>query len=386
MRNNALITPQVLIWARERLDLSVKDASDYLKIKPEVLKNWEDGNKYPTILQAKTVAKKYKIPYVFFFLPEPPKNIKLPKNQDYRTFYNQPIKTFSIELKTLLFDIMQRREAMIQLSYDLDFDLPSFNYFYSIETTNEKIIAEAVRTLLNIPQDFKTITEYDALNFFRNAIENLGILFFQATDIELSEMRGISVFEEVYPIIVINRNDAPRARIFTLIHELVHLLTKTAGICDNTGMSESSSFDIEIMCNHIAANALVPENLLKENNIYNKLIINWNDELLRDIGNEFAVSREVILGRLLTFKNIDFAFYKQKMEQYTKEYYQNKQKINKDGFLSPCIDKESQLGKTYIKTVLTAYNKDIITARDAIQYFDGLRLKHFEKLERWCFA
>jgi len=386
MRNNALITPQVLIWARERLDLSVKDASDYLKIKPEVLKNWEDGNKYPTILQAKTVAKKYKIPYVFFFLPEPPKNIKLPKNQDYRTFYNQPIKTFSIELKTLLFDIMQRREAMIQLSYDLDFDLPSFNYFYSIETTNEKIIAEAVRTLLNIPQDFKTITEYDALNFFRNAIENLGILFFQATDIELSEMRGISVFEEVYPIIVVNRNDAPRARIFTLIHELVHLLTKTAGICDNTGMSEFSSFDIEIMCNHIAANALVPENLLKENNIYNKLIINWNDELLRDIGNEFAVSREVILGRLLTFKNIDFAFYKQKMEQYTKEYYQNKQKINKDGFLSPCIDKESQLGKTYIKTVLTAYNKDIITARDAIQYFDGLRLKHFEKLERWCFA
>jgi hypothetical protein len=52
----------------------------------------------------------------------------------------------------------------------------------------------------------------------------------------------------------------------------------------------------------------------------------------------------------------------------------------------PSIDAESQLGKTYIKTVLTAYNQDIITARDAIQYFDGLRLKHFEKLERWCFA
>jgi Zn-dependent peptidase ImmA (M78 family) len=386
MRNNALITPQVLIWARERLDLSLESASEYLKIKPEVLKDWEDGNKYPTILQAKTVAKKYKIPYVFFFLPEPPKNIKLPKNQDYRTFSNQPIKTFSIELKTLLFDIMQRREAMIQLSHDLDFDLPRFNYFYSIETTNEEIIAETVRTILNIPQDFKTIKEYEALSFFRNAIENLGILFFQATDIEISEMRGISVFEEIYPIIVVNRNDAPRARIFTLIHELVHLLTKTAGICDNTGMSESSSLDIEIMCNHIAANALVPENLLKENNIYNKLIINWNDELVRDIGNEFAVSREVILGRLLTFKNIDFAFYKRKMEQYTKEYYQNKQDSETKGFLKPSINTESQLGKIYIKTVLTAYNQDIITARDAIQYFDGLRLKHFEKLERWCFA
>jgi len=386
MRNNALINPNILIWARERLDLSLAEASEYLKIKSEALKAWEDGNRHPTILQAKAVAKKYKIPYVFFFLPEPPKNIKLPKNQDYRTFSNQPIKTFSIELKTFLFDIMQRREAMIQLNHDLNFDLPNFNYFFPIETTNEEIIAEAVRKILNIPQNFNTMKEYEAFNLFRNALENIGILIFQAADIELSEMRGISVFEEIYPIIVVNRKDAPRARIFTLIHELAHLLTKTAGICDSTGMSEFSSFDIELMCNHIAANALVPESLLKENKIFIQLINSWNDELVRNIGNEFAVSREVILGRLLTFKNIDFAFYKRKMEQYTKEYHQNKQDKKGDSYLSPSTDKESQLGKTYIKTVLTAYNQDIITARDAIQYFDGLRLKHFEKLESWCFA
>jgi Zn-dependent peptidase ImmA (M78 family) len=351
-----------------------------------VLKAWENGSKYPTILQAKEVAKKYRIPYVFFFLPEPPKNIKLPKNKDYRTLSNQPLNHFSIQLKALLFDIMQRREAMIQLSHELNFELPKFNYFYAIETSNEKIIAEAVRVILKIPQNFKTMTEYDAFNFFRNAIENIGIIFFQAADIELSEMRGISVFEEVYPIIVVNRNDAPHARIFTLIHEFAHLITKTAGICDNNGMSEFSSLDIELICNHIAANALVPEDLVKNNRIYNQLRSNWNDELVRDIGNEFAVSREVILGRLLAFKDINFNLYKRKMEQYTKEYFQNKQKKNVKEFLPPSTDKESQFGRTYIKTVLTAYNQDIITARDAIQYFDGLRLKHFEKLEKWCFA
>jgi Zn-dependent peptidase ImmA (M78 family) len=385
MRNNALITPQVLIWARERLDLSLEDASEYLKIKPEILKSWEDGIKYPTILQAKEVAKKYKIPYVFFFLPEPPQNIKLPKNQDYRTFSNQPIKIFSIELKTLLFDIMQRREAMLQLNKELALEPPKFNYFFDIKATDEKVIAETIRKVIPFPQYIKIETR-EIFNFFRKALENIGILVFQATDITPSEMRGISVYEEIYPIIVINRKDAYSARIFTLIHELVHLITRTAGICDTDGMSELSSLEVELKCNHIAAQALVPEDSLRNNQIYSRLFVNWNDDLVRDLGNLFAVSREVILGRMLTFKDIDLNYYKRKMMQYSEEYYRAKQEEKTSGYPTPSIDKESQFGKTYINTVLTAYNQDIITARDAIQYFDGLRLKHFEKLERWCFA
>jgi hypothetical protein len=86
-----------------------------LKIPPERLQTWEDGSEYPTVNQAKEIAKKYRIPYVFFFLPEPPQNIKLPKNQDYRTFSNQPVKKQSIKLKNLLFDVMQRREVMLEL-------------------------------------------------------------------------------------------------------------------------------------------------------------------------------------------------------------------------------------------------------------------------------
>jgi transcriptional regulator with XRE-family HTH domain len=105
-RNNALITPKILIWARERLDLSLTEAADYLKTPPERLQIWEDGSEYPTVNQAKKIAKKYKIPYVFFFLPQPPQNIKLPKNQDYRTFSNQPVKKQSIKIKNLLFDVM----------------------------------------------------------------------------------------------------------------------------------------------------------------------------------------------------------------------------------------------------------------------------------------
>ena len=324
MKNNALITPQILIWARERLDLSLIEASEYLRINLEKLKSWEDGIKYPTIRQAKEIAKKFKIPYVFFYLPEPPKNIKLPKNKDYRTIGNHPISKFSIELKTLLFDIMQRREAMIQLNQELAIDAPHFNYFRNMKTNDIEDIALAIREILKLPDQLKFKTIYEAFNYIRASLENIGILVFQAVDIALSEMRGISVLEEVYPIIVVNRDDAPSARIFTLIHELAHLITNTAGICDTIGMSEFSSHGIEQKCNRIAAQTLVPEELLKGHQKYSNLIRNWDDELIREIANDFSVSREVILGRLLLFKDIDFGFYKLKIDQYTDEYNHKK--------------------------------------------------------------
>ena len=385
VRSNALITPQILIWARERLDLSPAEAAAYLKTQPEKLQNWEQGKEYPTVNQAKEIAKKYKIPYVFFFLPEPPQNIKPPKNQDYRTFSNQPLMRQSIELKTLLFDIMQRREVMLELYNQMGIEFKEFACYFDITKAADNQIADTIKALLHLPE---TIKKTNAFNIFRNALENIGILVFQATDVPTHEMRGLSVFEEIFPIIVVNRKDAPSARIFTLMHELVHLLTRTAGICDTTGFSELTSFEIELKCNHIAAQVLVPENILKTNVAYMQLMENWNDNLVRQIADSFSVSREVIIGRLLAIKNISFDFYQRKIRQYTDEYFNYpKDNSNKErSFLSPSIDKESQLGKTYIETVLTAFNQDVISARDAISYFEGLRLKHFEKLERWCFA
>jgi Zn-dependent peptidase ImmA (M78 family)/transcriptional regulator with XRE-family HTH domain len=381
-RNNALITPQILIWARERLGLSLPEAARYIKKKPDTLKAWEEGKEYPTVRQAKEIAKKYKIPYVFFFLPEPPQNIKLPKNQDYRTLSNQPLRQQSIELKTLLFDIMQRREVMLELYNQMGIEFKDFTYYFDITKTDDSQIVDTIKTLLQLPE---TIKKTNAFNIFRGALENIGILVFQAADVPTHEMRGLSVLEKVFPIIVVNRKDAPSARIFTLMHELVHLITRTAGICDTTGFSELTSFEIELKCNHIAAQVLVPENMLKTNAAYMQLMQNWNDNLVRQIADSFFVSREVIIGRLLAIKSISFDFYRKKNRQYMDEYF--KSNSNKEsGILPPSTDKESQLGKTYIGTVLTAFSQDIITARDAISYFEGLRLKHFEKLERWCFA
>jgi Zn-dependent peptidase ImmA (M78 family)/transcriptional regulator with XRE-family HTH domain len=384
-RNNAIINPQILKWARERLELSLEEAAEYLKIGQDALKLWEESGGYPTIIQAKKIAKKLKIPYVYFFLPDPP-DIKLPKNENYRTFYNEPVKKYDVELKSFLFDIVQRREVMLDLCHQMEIEVKPFNCFFDIKTSDAAAIARAVRELLQLPDRFEQ-KDRSLFNYFRSVLENAGVLVFQAVNIPPGVMRGLSFFEEVFPVIAVNRADTVHARIFTLMHELAHLVTRTAGICDDSGMTELSQYREELKCNHIAAEILVPREQLKSESAYQKLLDRWNDADIRQIANAFSVSREVILGRMLLFKDISLSFYRDKMNQYKTEYTQSTRIKNETGgFIQPATDKESQFGKVYIETVLTAYNQEIISPRDAVQYFDGLRLKHFEKLERWCFS
>jgi Zn-dependent peptidase ImmA (M78 family) len=45
-------------------------------------------------------------------------------------------------------------------------------------------------------------------------------------------MRGVSLPGDVLPIVILNGGDAHAGRIFTLLHELTHLLLRQGGVCD----------------------------------------------------------------------------------------------------------------------------------------------------------
>ena len=202
-------------------------------------------------------------------------------------------------------------------------------------------------------------------------------------------MRGISVYEEIFPIIVVNRKDSINARIFTIFHEFVHILTNTPGICnDMTSFSDKTfSTDIEIFCNDIAAQTLVPSEYLGKFYSFSELKINgFDDNLVKELAKEFVVSREVIIGRLFELNIIPIALYLKKLDQYTNEFINIKRQRKKDGgFLSPGKNIVTQVGKMYAKTILSAYNQELITARLASGYLSGIRLQHFPQIESMCF-
>src|SRR5260370_3025122 len=89
--------------------------------------------------------------------------------------------------------------------------------------------AQAIRRLLGVTFDEQLSwrDEYEAWRRWRAAVEALGVLVLQQT-MPVKEVRGFSLNGGSVPTIVVSSSDAVLARLFTLFHELVHLLLHSA--------------------------------------------------------------------------------------------------------------------------------------------------------------
>lgn len=384
----ALVTPDVLVWARELDSITLDDVAAKMNITPQKIAEWENGTARPTLNQAKSLAKYYRVPFAYFYLPSIPKKTKRIETKDYRTFGNVGNQfPISRELRWFLRDIEERRDAMLFL-YNEDGTIPvKFPTKLATNVSEDEIIF-SVRNLLGLtPQKQRKFRRPEvALGHCINSLEQYDVLIFQAAKIDPQEMRGVSLAYEYMPIIALNRKEEPSARLFTLCHELVHIVTRTSGICNENSADVASQDSWEIVCNRIAGKILVPDAELV--NHPSVLVIKqqgFDDGYIAQLARDFAVSKEVILHRIWDLKMISSSFYFETLNRYSEEYLLSKAKRPKDGFLPPTTDKGTQVGKLYARTILTAYYTDKISASDASSYLLNLKVNNFSKLERWCF-
>lgn len=383
----AIITPEVLKWARELDAFSIEEAAKKMNTTPERIEQWEKGDARPTLNQAKRLAKIYRVPFVYFYLPDIPLKKKRLEKIDYRTIGNTGgIFYESRELRWLLRDIEDRRDIMIALLEEEN-ALPREFPLHIDEKTDERTLASEIRELLEItPELQKTFRQPKvALDHCINILESHDVLVFQAAKISLKEMRGLSLAYERMPIIVVNRKDEPSARLFTLCHELVHIVTKTSGICNDTAENAESKFEIEMICNRVAGRVLITDEAIRKHTASLEIKKNGIDDLkVSIIARDFAVSRAVVIHRLWDINYISKETYFDTFSRYTEEYKASAEK-KKNGFLPPAIDIGTQLGKLYSRTILTGLYSEKLTPRDASTCLLNLKEKNFSKLERWCF-
>lgn len=384
----AIVTPEVLKWARELDQISVDELSSHLKVKAEKIEAWENGVTYPTLKQAKDFARYCRVPFGYFYLPDKPQKTKRLDKIDYRTFENQVDAAFmSRELRWLLRDIENRRDTMLSL-YQMEDIVPKKFPVHLSNTCPEQNIAEAIRNLLsldsNIQRKFRRADK--ALSYCIKKLEESDILIFQAAKIDPYEMRGLSVSYDVFPIIVLNRKDEVSARLFTMCHELAHIITRTSGICNDVSEQSNTQNMIEIFCNKVAGLALVPDKDLKQStSVASIRKCGFDDVYVNELSRDFAVSKEVIIHRLWSIGVITKPLYFQTLQRYTDNYLAYKKTKKKSGFLPPALDKGSQVGKLYVKTVLSAYHSEKITLYDTSNYLLNLGPQHIDKIERWCY-
>ena len=343
---------------------------------------WEAGDSAPTIAQLRKAAEVYKRPLAVFFLAEPPK--KFDALRDYRRFPASETPTQSPDLSLAVRMARSQREILLEVAEDAKIELPVINLDFRNRWNSAEIFGEEARKLLNVSlkTQYSWTGRYDALNNWVRALENVGVLVFQTGDVELSEARGFAIYEKQLPVIVANAKDSPRGRVFTLLHEFAHLLLGQSPLCDlQEGHSSNTEEQrAEVFCNQVAANILVPSDALEREVRFLKLGAgNPAESDIETLSKRFSVSREVVVRRLLTIGRVPLDFYQRKRDQYLAAYRQESQR--EGGFAPPATIKVRNLGKLYVRTLVSAYRQETITSADLSNYL-GLKLKHLPKVEQ----
>jgi Zn-dependent peptidase ImmA (M78 family) len=377
--NEALINPQILAWARESAGFYIDEAAKKIPVNPEKLRSCEIGTDRLTIAQLRKLSNLYKRPLAFFYLPNPPQQEIIPK--DFRRLPEDEVEKFSPNLRLEIRKAKYRREVALDLFKDLEIKIPKFRAKATL-SDNVYEVGNLIRNLLKVSfKQQKSIKKESLLNFWREKIEDLGILVFSASLIDLKVMRGFSIDKNPLPIIVLNSKDHHKARIFTLFHEFTHLLLHSGGICD---LGEQNR--IEVFCNAVAGESLVPTDWLKEIPIVrqHKDKSEWNDEEINNLAEKFGVGREVILRRLLAINKTTEYFYKHKREQYQAEYRIKiaQEKAEKKSMPIQYHYKVlNQTGRKFAKLVFEGYHQNKIGLLDVSEYL-GTKIKHLPKIEQ----
>ncbi|MCY3804796.1 MAG: XRE family transcriptional regulator [Candidatus Saccharibacteria bacterium] len=299
------INPQIFKWLKKEFQLSdvdiakkmgIKKVENYIKI--------EEGITKPTLIQVRRLSKTLKIPLMVFYLKRQPDGKELPI--DYRNKIDS-----SLSVKSIL--AIRRgyliQDLMLSFSDEQQFQLQHLSNLKPIE------VAQTMRNMFKYsPQD--RINPDDLFTQLRTKIESLGVITL-ALSLDRNDLRGFSLIGQL-PVIAVASADAKSSQIFTLLHELFHVIKRQTGLCQPLTSGLGS---IEAQCNQFASNFLITPTELKQALIEDD---STEDANLRRIANQFKTSREVILIKMIEQGLATWKEYEKKSEVWQEEYKNQK--------------------------------------------------------------
>lgn len=296
--NRVPVEPALLRWALARAGLEAED----LRKKFPKLEAWTLGEKRPTLKQLEKFAKTARVSVGYLFLREPP--VEEAPIPDLRTVGNRRVDDPSPDLLDTIYICQHRQEWYRRYALSEGDGPRSFVGSAGIGDSVGKTAA-AMRETLGFDSDSVRACRgrADALRMFVGLAEAAGVLVMTSgivggnthRRLDPKEFRGFSLSDALAPLVFVNGQDGKAAQMFTLAHELAHIWLGQSAI-SNAGPELEPSHDVEVWCNGVAAEFLIPEDELRETLPIQRLS---DRESRREIARRFKVSALVVLRRLL---------------------------------------------------------------------------------------
>jgi Zn-dependent peptidase ImmA (M78 family) len=377
------LSPSVLEWARSSMGYTIEQAAKKAGVAVERYKAWEQGEKLPTYKQLEDLAENvYKRPLAILLLPAPPEENLI--QQDFRNLSNAEISELSPELRLAL---RKAKRYQLILEEVNTLEVESLIHTFKVHIKDNPIdLAEKFRELVNLTLDEqKSWRHEDSFRNFKRKVEDVGIYVFQMK-LPIHDARAFCLTGN-FPIVVLNTDDSANGRIFSLFHEVCHILLNINDVFKdlvNTSVNKEYK-NIETFCNVFAATFLVPKQAflldLRENRIVKG---NVSDHDIRMLSSSYNVSNEVIARKLLSLDYIkeDFFWSRKRMwdaaAKLAKEKSNEKQNENDTG-RNQGIRIIFEKGRPYVANVVNAYNQGMISSSDLSNYLET-KLNHLPKI------
>jgi Zn-dependent peptidase ImmA (M78 family) len=292
------IKPEMIRWACDRAGLDAASLAERQSLRK--LPDWIKGTASPTFKQLESLARATHTPFGNFFLPAPPREyLPIP---DLRTIDNEYIDHPSPDLLDTIYICEQRQEWYSDFSRSMGGKPLPFVGSVNLESDVAQV-AQTIRQALgfDIEERRRLSTWTDALRRFIDQTDSFGVMVMVSgvvgsnnrRKLDPREFRGFALADSLAPLVFINGSDTKAAQMFTLAHELAHIWLGETALSD-VGPVTSPSHKVEIWCNQVAAEILVPLDVFREAYDSKNSLRHEMDRLAR----RFKVSTLVILRRL----------------------------------------------------------------------------------------
>lgn len=332
-----------------------------------------------TLAQLRKVAEYFGRGLLFFLDPAPVQAEQV-HTPAFRSLANQK-PDLSPALKTLIERVERQRDIYLSLREDLDTeDFPTF-VPPALDPRRPAAAAAAARAWLGLG-------ERNHFDSYRQAIEARGILVFRSNGYagrwqipKDSPILGFCLYHPTCPVIVVKKQAAEAQQVFTLMHELGHLLLRRASSIDDDQDLHATHGD-EREANAFAGHLLVPQAFLQGIDASAQpAAVEEFDRWLEPQRRAWGVSGEVILRRLLDAGRLPEEDYRAYRD------WKSQQTFSDDGGGNRAWrhrEPRHIFGDRYVRSVLDALAARQISLAKASSYLDGLKITDLHKLERHC--
>ena len=367
-------------WVATDQGIDPSDLGEYADLPTNAWQKVLRGEDGLTFTQLQKLGKRVGRQPLFFLDPQPVDTASI-RSVQFRNTTNG-VAELSGEMKKLIERSEKQRDVYVALREESDdpgpvrFDPPVRR------TDGPEIAAGKVRVWLGLSREPTRAVSFDD---YRTALEDRDVLVLLATGYagdwkfpKEANAIGFSIYFDAAPLIMVRNCDWKTRELFTLAHELGHLVLHRKG-------TVTREHDLRAMrggereANAFAGRLLVPDaflNVIETSMLGNNVSV-YDDRLLKH-RTTWNVSTEVILRRLVDATRLPQARYTEYRAWRDKQPLPTRLPGGNRGYR----DREPlhRFGRRYVRTVLDAVSSDRITVDRASDYLDRLKIAYVRKL------